>query len=95
MSNFNHSIAAVAYTIALQSLQKHISYTEMSQVQATSSVKDLHHVATKAQSLSRRETGKIRNMVQTLNQYSGILDIVSWWHLEYSALVWGPMKCLL
>jgi hypothetical protein len=33
--------------------------------------------------------------VQTLNQYSGVLDIVAQWHPEYSALVWGSIKWLL
>jgi len=58
-------------------------------------VKDLHDIATKTQNLSRRGTGKVRNMVQTLNQYSGVLDVVSQWHPEYSALVWGTIKWLL
>jgi hypothetical protein len=58
-------------------------------------MKDLHDIATKTQYLSRRATGKVRNMVQTLNQYSGVLDVVSQWHPEYSALVWGSIKWLL
>jgi hypothetical protein len=57
-------------------------------------MKDLHDIATKPQNLSRRGTGKVRNIVQTLNQYSGVLDVVSQWHPEYSALVWGSIKWL-
>jgi hypothetical protein len=64
----------------------------MSQIQETSSVRDLHNVATEAQNLKQRGKGRIRNMVQTLNQYSGVLDIVAQWHPEYSALVWGSMN---
>jgi hypothetical protein len=95
MSKRVYSIATEAYTIAHRSLQKTLSRDELSQIQATSSVKDLHDIATKTQNLSRRGTGRIRNMVQTLDQYSGVLDIVSQWHPEYSALVWGSIKWLL
>jgi hypothetical protein len=55
----------------------------------------LHNVATEAQNLNQRGKGRVRNIVQTLNQYSGVLDIVAQWHPEYSALVWGSMKWLL
>jgi hypothetical protein len=95
MSKREYSIATEAYTIAHRSLPKTLSHDELSQIQATSSVKDLHDIATKTQNLSRRGTGRIRNMVQTLDQYSGVLDIVSQWHPEYSALVWGSIKWLL
>jgi hypothetical protein len=49
-----------AYTITLRSLQQALSYAEMTQIQATSSVKDLHNVATEAQYLSRGERRTIK-----------------------------------
>src|SRR5277367_5723000 len=67
----------------------------MRQIQETSSVRDLQNVATEAQNLNQGGKGRVRKMVQTLNQYSGVLDIVAQWHPEYSALVWGSMKWLL
>jgi hypothetical protein len=79
----------------LRSLQQALSYAEMTQIQAASSVKDLHNVATEAQYLSRGGRGRIRSMVETLNQYSGVPDIISRWHPEYSAPAWGTLKWLL
>ena len=97
MANYLYSIATEAYTVALRGLQRTLSGRELSQIQATSSVMELHNVATKAQNLSSggKGTEKIRGIVQTLNQYSGVLDIVSQWHSQYSALVWGSVKWLL
>ena len=97
MANYTYSIAKEAYTVTVRRLQRILSPGELSQIQATLSVTDLHNVATKAQNLSGRGkgTGRIRSIVQALNQYSGVLDIVSQSHPEYSALVWGSVKWLL
>ena len=89
------SIATEAYTITLRSLQQALLYAEMTQIQVTLSVKDLHNVATEAQYLGRGGRGRIRSMVETLNQYSGVPDIVSQWHPKYSAPAWGTLKWLL
>jgi hypothetical protein len=73
---FQHCNEVIYYHTAIPAAGSLVR--RMAQIQATSSVKD-HNVATEAQNLSRRGRGRVRSMVETLNQYPGVPDIVSQW----------------
>jgi hypothetical protein len=61
------------------------------------SVQELHAVAIQAQSSCSRSKGKgkLQSLVEILDHYSPILDVLSQSHSDYTALLWGTMRWLL
>jgi hypothetical protein len=90
-------IASEAYNVVLRSLGRTLSKDEFHQIRETSSIQQLYNVATSAQNLvcKNRGAGRVQNFVTILDHYSGVLDILSLVHAEYSCLVWGTIKWLL
>lgn len=90
-------IATEAYETALQALQSTLSPTELASVQLTTSVEELYAVAERVESLCSRlkNKGRLQSLVEVLDHYSPILDVLSQSHSDYTALLWGSIKWLL
>ena len=91
------SVATEAYHTALKTLSSTLSTSELADVQATKSIEELHAVAEQVQisfSHSKRK-GRLQSLVEILDHYSPVLDVLSQSHSEYTALLWASMKWLL
>lgn len=90
-------IASEAYNAVLRSLGRTLSKDELHQIRETSSIQQLYNVATSTQNLVCKNRGarRVQNFVRILDHYTGVLDILSQAHPEYSCLVWGTIKWLL
>ena len=91
------SVATEAYNTAVKTLSSTLSTSELADVQATKSIEELHAVAEQVQisfSHSKRK-GRLQSLVEILDHYSPVLDVLSQSHSEYTALLWGSMKWLL
>ena len=87
----------MAYKTAIQALSSTLSTGELAEVQATKSIEELHAVAEQVQILFSRSKrkGRLQSLVEVLDHYSPVLDVLSQSHSDYTALIWGSMRWLL
>jgi len=90
-------VATNAYTKALEGLDGCLTLEELEQVNSRCRVQDVHLIATRLQDRCSKSAVKshARMLVEVLDHYSQVMDVLAQAHPEFMCLFWGGLKWLL